>query len=251
MTVVTSLLDLGAREANREKTAEHYLELGQRLLEALQGMRVVLYVEPDLAIRMQALAMASGVLSTIIPYRLEDSPAYASLDTIRAARSENPLRPTNARKDTALYAVFQRTKMHLLRQTAEQLLCSGVHHLSWIDLGISQVIPLVDVKGTLERSVKLLTDLRTPNGSAVVLCHFEPLRRVTEYLDVRTNVLAGLLVGEAHALIDLTCKVESRARILLAQGIAPHDETILEDVAVDNLDWIKRRPLSRYDDLFT
>ncbi len=219
--LVTSLIDLGARE-DREKGADLYFGLGMKLLQVLEDEHVFAFVEPYLVRPFEKLGLPK---LTVLPHRLEETPTFQKLPTIQAARQARPFHVRNERKDTPLYAVFQRTKLHLWRQVAETF--PHASSITWLDLGIGQTIPIHEPGYSVREA---LTALRRRVTEGLVLAGYHGFQKVDDFQAIRQILAGGLLMGRPSAVKTLVDRVDQRAEELLRSGFAPHDETLIEDV---------------------
>lgn len=238
LTVVTGLFDLGRHESSPERpSAEFYLKHGRDVLKLDCDM--VVFVEPELVDAVKALDV-DLTRKQIISCRLEDMPAYGLRGLIEEARHKHPIHTPTPVKDTPLYAVFQRAKIQLLRRAAD-LNPFDASHLAWVDFGISKAVPMEHAQRTLDQALTLdkLQLLVTGN-----------LEAKPDWQAIRHNVMAGYIAGDYTSVQKFCDRVEDMADWLLTQGFAPHDETLLEAVAVASPESITRKFVSHHTRIF-
>jgi len=231
MYVVSSLFDLARREGTPRQNIADYVRLGRPLLERLtQDHDVIVFVEPELEDAVRDAGRGSRRLQ-LVPCRLEDMPAYEDLAEIERARIRHPLRgpggPIRNVKDTPLYNVFQRTKIHLLERAID--LAPVATHVAWVDFGVGKISPVEDIPPALDAAAKL---------DRVQLCHHYDLEDRGEanddpraYLELRQNVAAGFIAGPVAKIRAFAAEFDHQMRAWLDAGVAPHDETALEAIA--------------------
>lgn len=225
MYVVSSLFDLASREGTPRQNIADYVQLGRPLLERLtQDHDVIVFVEPEL-VEVVRDAVNSSPRLHLVPCRLEDMPAYADLDDIKRARRERPLLrfdgPVRNIKDTALYNVFQRTKLHLLERAIE--LTPDATHMAWVDFGVCKIAPVESIPLALDAAMQL---------DRVQICHHYDLCDPGEPMLLRQNVAAGFIAGPVDKIGKFAAGFDERMQSWLAMGVTPHDETALELVAL-------------------
>jgi len=224
MQVVTSLFDLAKREGTPRQNIADYAQLGRPLLERLtRDYDTIIFVDPELVEVVRDISNDSARLR-IVPCRLEDMPAYASLGRIEESRRLRPLIGSNGPihniKDTPLYNVFQRTKIHLIEEA--QQLAPSASHLAWIDFGVGKIAPLDDLSPALEAAREL---------DKVQICHHYELSDPGDMAVMRQNVAAGFIAGPAAKLVQFAQRFDGAMQGWLAMGVAPHDEVALEALA--------------------
>lgn len=226
MHVVTSLFDLAKREGSQRQNITDYVQLGRPLLQRLtQEHDVIMFVEPELEAIVRDVAGPTPRLQ-LVPCRLEEMPAYADLGAITEARKNRPLfnaaGPIHNYKDTPLYNVFQRTKIHLLERARLYAHAQDATHLAWIDFGIGKIANVDDIARALEAALTL---------DRVQICHHYELADPGDMAAMRQNVAAGFIAGPTEKIRAFTADFDSRMRGWLSMGVAPHDETALEAIA--------------------
>jgi predicted GH43/DUF377 family glycosyl hydrolase len=229
LTIVTGLFDLGRHEANPQRqSAAFYLEHGREVLQLDRDM--VVFLEPAL---LDAVSTMNVDLTRkrIIPCHFEDMPAYALRGLIEEARIKHPLHHANLDKDTALYGTFQRVKLQLLRRAAD-LNPFDATHFAWVDFGISKAVPMEHVERTFDQALAL---------DKVQLLVTNQLLAEPDWQEIRHAVMAGYIAGDRDSVLRFCDQCEETADALLARGFAPHDETLLEAIAVTHPELITRK----------
>ncbi len=224
MHVVSSLFDLAKREGSQRQNIADYVLLGRPLLQRLTKEHdVIMFVEPELVDLVRDMAGFTPRLQ-LVPCRLEEMPAYADLEAITEARKVRPLfnaaGPIHNYKDTPLYNVFQRTKIHLLERAIE--LAPSATHLAWVDFGVGKIANVDDIPRALEAALTL---------DRVQICHHYELADPGNMAVMRQNVAAGFIVGPVAKIRAFAADFDARMRGWLDMGVAPHDETALEAIA--------------------
>lgn len=231
LTIVTCLFDLGKRESSnsRPQDAEFYIRHGTAVLAL--DVNLIVFADPEIAARIPAAPRRK-----VVPCRLEDLPAWQDKDRIDQARKASAF-PTNA-KDTPVYAVFQRAKMQLLDRAMR--MDTQATHFAWLDFGIAKAVSLDKAFfafSNLPRKVKIL--------------QLGELRSVIDWNQISHCLAMGYIAGSVEYMQQFYRVFDAESKRLLAEGHAPHDETLLEFVVQKYPEVFELRRVSNYATMFT
>ena len=221
LTLVSGLFDIAGRERNpRRRPADEFLRDGTLLMELDQD--VVVFADPELAPRVQALRDAAGVgaRTRVVAVALEDLPAHLLHDRIAAARSEHPVLNANPDKDTVLFTELQWSKFELVRRAIE-LDPFGASHYAWIDFVNRGDDPHPD-DPLFERPSDRVRLLAMRGFRAEELADREDY-----YAYLRGHLAAGYITADRDRFLRLAEEFDSLARSELDAGFAPSEEQLL------------------------
>ena len=224
LTLVTAFFDLAKRERNpKRRTRDFYLEHGEFLFGLNQD--VLFFVDQELEESILARRRAHGLLGRtfVVVTSLEAMPDWALVNSIRAARSRNPVVNSNPDKDTPLYIFLTWSKLSML-QKAMAVDPFGSTHFAWIDLGIAAVARIQHciqdgVFSGPSDKVKLLM-LKSFNCDDLV-------DRRSYYAYIRGHLAAGYISANAKCMRQLCEIFKAEALASLEQGHGPSDEQLL------------------------